>query len=346
MARGLKRSLLKDVGAATPAAQESTDTEKPAESDPPKGLPKASGGVGSAWKAGALAKSQDDLDQAREQAVEDILAGNQVIEIDPKLIEDPIGTDRRSDWMEQEGFLVLVESIRENGQDMPILVWPKNPEWRPDRLDPKNLERVQFLLLAGRRRRAAAERLGQPVRAVIASQAGRGTAEDTFNMLVLRFRENEEREDLSAFERLVSIGQMYEELAAASKARITAKDFASRIGVHESIVSRARSVFKAKDDILNAFKNVYDLSFRDIQAALAKLGGSGSDQSIKRDAPKKTRVVRKMGAKTLALQTVNDKLSIKTSGFNLTKKQLTELGSLVADYLTNSGPDDEAGGRH
>ncbi|MBO6727839.1 MAG: ParB N-terminal domain-containing protein [Rhizobiaceae bacterium] len=345
MARGLKRSLLKETETSTPAAKEPADFARSVESGAPDALPKASGGVGSAWKAGALAKSQDDLDQAREEAVEAILAGDQVIEIDPTLIEDPIGTDRRSDWMEQEGFLALVDSIRENGQDMPILVWPKDPDWRPDRLDPRNLERVQFLLLAGRRRSAAAEKLGKPVRAVIASQAGRGTAEDTFNMLVLRFRENEEREDLSAFERLVSIGQMYEELAAASRARITAKEFASRIGVHESVVSRARSVFKARDDILNAFKNVYELSFRDIQTALAELGTPGTSRSPTREPPRKTRVVTKVGTRKLAVESVNEKLSIKTSGFNLNKRQLSELGKLVADYLTNNRPDDEAGGR-
>ena len=262
MARGLKRSLIDGLGKA-PETDKGEQIAAPEENTAPATPPafrKATGGAGSAWKAGALAHTQADLDEARENLAQDILTGDQVIEIDPEMISDPIGSDRRSDWMEQEGFLSLVESIRENGQDMPILVWPEDPDWRPDSIEPKNLERVQFLLLAGRRRREAARKLGQPVRAVIASQEGRAGSEATFNMLVLRFRENEEREDLSAFERLLSIGQMYEELKATSEAKVTAKDFASRIGVHESIVSRARAVHRSKDDILNAFKNVvYDL---------------------------------------------------------------------------------------
>ena len=339
MARGIKRSLIKDIPKPASAVETSAEalSDDNAANPAPPAFKKAAGGAGSAWKSGALAESQGALDEAREDLGLAILAGDQVIEIDPEMISDPIGTDRRGDWMEQEDFLSLVESIEQNGQDMPILVWPKDPNWKPDTLEPKNLERVQFLLLAGRRRSEASRKLGKSVRAVIASQEGRGGADDTFNMLVLRFRENEEREDLSAFERLLSIGQMYDELSGSSDKKTTAKDFAKRIGVHESIVSRARAVHKAKDEILNAFKNAYDLSFHELQNALSKLSEPSEKQTKTAAKPKKLKVMRKVGSRNLSVETYDGRLSIKTTGVSLNKERLEGLSDLIADYLNNKG---------
>lgn len=339
MARGLKKSLLKDIGKS---GADAGDAQIPVDDEvsdaTPKAFKRASAGAGSAWKAGALAETQAGLDEAREAMVSGVLNGDQVLEIDPNMIRDAVGTDRRSDWMKQEGFQELVESIKANGQDLPILVWPEDPNWRPDTLVPKNLERIQFLLLAGRRRCEAARLLGRPVRAVIASQEGRDGPEATFQMLVLRFRENEKRDDLSAFERQVSIGQMYEELRASSETKLTAKEFAKRIAVHESVVSRARAVFKAKDEILNAFKNVYDLSFNDFQKVLAQLSDAGAQPAKKPSAAaRKLKVVRKVGSRNLSVEATDGKLSIKTTGVKIDRAQLESLGDLVADYLNNKG---------
>ena len=339
MARGLKRSLLKDVGKPTtlPDADSSGRDEASSHSETPASFKRASAGAGSAWKAGALAETQAGLDEAREAMVAAILNGDRVLEIDPEMISDPVGTDRRSDWMQQEGFQQLVESIKTNGQDLPILVWPEDPNWQPDQLDSQNLERIQFVLLAGRRRCEAARILGRSVRAVIASQEGRDGPEATFQMLVLRFRENEKRDDLSAYERQISIGQMYEELNGSSETKLTAKAFADRIGVHESVVSRSRAVYKAKDEILNAFKNVYDLSFNDFQKVLAQLAETSPSQTRKRASPQKLKVVRKVGSRNLSVEAQGGKLSIKASGLKIDKSRLEGLGDLIAEYLNNDG---------
>lgn len=90
--------------------------------------------------------------------------------------------------------------------------------------------------------------------------AGASEAESRFAMMFHRFRENEAREDLSPFERLLSIGEIYEALAEAETAPPSAVAFAERIGVHESLVSRARAVLRHKDTILNTFKTPYDMS--------------------------------------------------------------------------------------
>lgn len=339
MARGIKRSLIKNTTKAAPEAnapvEQAEATEVP--ETKPAAFKRASSGAGSAWKAGAVAQAQAGWDEAREQLANDILSGDHVLEIDPDSISDPIGSDRRQDWMEQEDFRSLVESIRENGQDTPITVWPEAADWQPDALDPTNLERVQFLLLAGRRRCAAVKELGRPVRAVIGPSTNRSDENSTFEMLVLRFRENEERQALSAFERLLSIGEMFESLKASSENKITAIEFAKRIGVHESIVSRARAVQKSKDEILNAFKNVYDLSFQDLQKALAKLAEMDAEKSQKKTKPIKLSVTKKIGKRNLTIESVGGKLSVKTTGMKLDKQRLEGLGDLIADYLKGHG---------
>ena len=54
------------------------------------------------------------------------------------------------------------------------------------------------------------KQLGLKLRAILAPSNFRNAEDSRFEMLFLRFRENEERENLSAFERLLSIGEMYE----------------------------------------------------------------------------------------------------------------------------------------
>lgn len=338
MKRGIKRALVRPAKSTGPFDDGQSASDVDPIDVPPPSFKKAAGGAGSAWKAGAVAQAQAGLDDAREKLAADILSGSHVINIDPELLSDPIGSDRRDDWMEQDDFLSFVDSIRDNGQDQPVLVWPDDPNWRPDDIDPENLERVQFLLLAGRRRREAAREIGRPVRAVIATQVGRDSAEATFNMLVMRFRENDEREDLSAFERLLSIGQMYDELAMSSSAKLKAKDFADRIGVHESVVSRARTVFKAKSEILNTFKNAYEFSFQELQKALASITEAKASSQKPKLGTKKITVKRKIGSRNLSISTQAGKLSISAAGLNLDKKSLEGLGDLIAAYLAKYGP--------
>lgn len=289
-------------------------------------------GAGSAWKAGALAQSQAAIDEARETLADDILNGRHELSLSPDQISDPLGTDRRDDWRDQQAFETLLESIKANGQDTPVQVWPEDPNWRPDPLDPTAMEGVRFILLTGRRRHAAVSQLGMKLRAVLAPPELRQSANTQFEMLFLRFRENEARENLSAFERLLSIGEMYEQLRGAGE-KLTAVAFANRIGVHESIVSRARTVFARRDEILNAFKNAYELSFRDLQTAIASLEKKGA-KPVKKAAAKLT-AKRKIGSRNLSLTHANGTLSIKAAGVSVDQEQLEELSDLIADYLNN-----------
>lgn len=289
-------------------------------------------GAGSAWKAGALAQSQAAVEQGRAQIVDDILNGRHELQISPDQIDDPIGSDRRDDWMGQEAFKTLLKSIENNGQDTPILVWPEDPNWKPDPLNPTNVEGSRFIMLTGRRRHAAAKTLGLKLRAILAPPDKRGAEHSQFEMLFLRFRENEERENLSAFERLLAIGEMYE-LLRESGDKTTAVAFAARIGVHESIVSRARTVFGARDQILNAFKNAYDLSFQDLQKLLTSL--EGKQRQVRKSTQKLT-TKRKVGSRNLLLVSENGNLSIKAASVPLSQEKLEELSDMIAEFLTKN----------
>lgn len=195
MKRSIPRSLISKAMAPATEPAEKEETDAPAPVPTPAAFRGASAGAGSAWKSGALAQSQATLERNREQLIEDILSGRHELALSPDQISDPLGTDRRSDWVEQEAFATLVRSIEENGQDTPILVWPEDPEWRPDPLDPTNAEGVRFIMLTGRRRHAAAEKLGRKLRVILGPAEARKKADNRFEMLFLRFRENEEREN-------------------------------------------------------------------------------------------------------------------------------------------------------
>lgn len=339
MKRGIKRSLVRpNIPEESLSDAVDGSGEGDLSSATPSAFKRATGGAGSAWKSGAVAKAQADLDEARDKLSSDILSGNHVLSVDPALISDPIGSDRRSDWMDQEDFRSLLQSIKENGQDTPITLWPADPDWRPDDIDPSNIDGVAFHLLAGRRRHAAAEHLGIPVRAVLAPRTEKNNESANFQMLVLRFRENEEREALSAFERLLSIGEMFETMSSETEGgKVTAVSFASRINVHESVVSRARTVYSSKDEILNAFKNVYDMSFHDLQKAVASLAVTKKIKTKPAAKAKKISVMRKIGSRKLSVSSQGGKLSVSAAGLNLDKQSLEGLSDVIAAYLQEQG---------
>ena len=350
MKRSIPRSVIdKAMRAQQEAAGErevSTETGTGMAKDNPsvpEPFQRSPAGAGSAWRAGALAQTQASLEQNREKIAQDILSGRLELAISPNLISDPLGTDRRADWIVQDAFKSLLRSIEVNGQDTPILVWPKDETWAPDPLNPTNVEGVEFVMLTGRRRHAVAEQLGLPLRAVLAPSDKREGVTGKFEMLFFRFRENEEREDLSPFERLFSIGEMFETLSASTEGHeLTAVSFAERVGVHESIISRARAVFRSRDAILNTFKNVYEMSFRDLQNALSTVSDEKQANLKAKSKPKKLTVTRKVGNRKLSITSINGKLSVSAAGLKIDKKGLEGLGDVIADYLQKHRPDNEA----
>ncbi len=335
----LRKKPVKKVAAPeTDVVSETVEEAKTVPTEVATGLKPRMGGSGSAWKAGALSDTQVLLNEKRAQIVEDILQGRHELELDPAQIKDEIGTDRRDDWIDQDAFNSLLESIEQNGQDTPIQVWPADPSWQPDPLDPENCNGVPFFLITGRRRHAIAQKLGRPVRAILASPEKRGVSDDQFEMLFMRFRENEERENLGAFERLLSVGQMFDRYETANPdKKTTAVGFAEIIGVHESHVSRGKAVFKARDEILHACKNVYALSHRELEKVVSDLAKGPARVAKSPAKPKKLTITRKFGREKLSVSSQGGKLSISAARTNLNKQSLEGLGDMIAAYLQEHG---------
>lgn len=298
------------------------------------------GGAGSAWKAGAAEQNKAALVELRKKMVNDVLAGHHELQLDPAQVVDRIGSDRREDWKDQEAFRDLKVSILENGQDTPIQVWPADDDWSPDPLDPENANGVQFELITGRRRLAIALELAHPVRAILAPRDKRGAPDEHFEMLFMRFRENEARENLGPFERLFSVGEMFENLLQSDlETTPTAVSFAERIGVHESIVSRGRAIYRARDQILNKFKNAYDMSFPELQKAVSSLAHDNKPAGRSTRRPRKITVTRKIGSRNLSLSSQGGKLAVSAAGLNLDKQGLEGLSDVIAAYLEKQESD-------
>ena len=125
MKRSIPRSLVSKATSPDTSKERTPGPEGRAETGDAVSTPFK--GAGSAWKSGALAQSQAAVERSRAELCSDILNGRHEISLSPDQISDPMGTDRRQDWMSQEAFRSLVNSIASNGQDTPILVWPEDP---------------------------------------------------------------------------------------------------------------------------------------------------------------------------------------------------------------------------
>jgi ParB family chromosome partitioning protein len=107
--------------------------------------------------------------------------GSRVLELEPRAIERSFITDRLSD-SDDPDFHALIESVKTNGQLVPILVRP-----HPERDG-------HFQVAYGHRRLRAAELLQIKVKAVIRYLSD-------VEMVVAQGKENSERRDLSFIER-------------------------------------------------------------------------------------------------------------------------------------------------
>ncbi len=117
---------------------------------------------------------------AMSKALAQIASDRDVVEIDTSLLHDSAFRDRLDDA--HVGGAALVASIREAGQQVPILVRP-SPH-----------ERGKYQIAYGHRRVAALRQLGRSVRAIV-----RDLTED--EVIIAQGAENSARKDLSFIER-------------------------------------------------------------------------------------------------------------------------------------------------
>ena len=132
----------------------------------------------------AMGASLQEMTEGARSAArlqEQLASGSMVVDLDPSHVDSSSVSDRISISVDP-GFDALVESIRENGQQVPILVRPQPSA--PGR----------FQVAYGRRRLRAAAFLKRNVRAIVQTL--------TDNELVIaQGKENLDRQDLSYIEK-------------------------------------------------------------------------------------------------------------------------------------------------
>ncbi|PWE54055.1 plasmid partitioning protein RepB [Metarhizobium album] len=143
---------------------------------------------------GGITKTLGNITEKVERAQDlerQLAAGQMIVEIDPALIDGSFVKDRLE--IDPADLSMLVEQIREHGQQVPILVRP-HPE-----------SRGRYQVAYGHRRLAAARQLGSKVRAVV-----RELTDD--QLVVSQGQENNARANLSYIERAL-FAQRLEERA-------------------------------------------------------------------------------------------------------------------------------------
>ena len=200
----------------TPQADEAAPA--PAAEEPP-GRPTSGAVRAMGLEIGRLAEAARAAEDLRRQ----IESGSSVVELPAELV-DPSFVADRFDRTADTAYRHLVESIREAGQLVPILVRPHPAE--PGR----------YQIAYGHRRREAAAELGRPVRAIV-----RALGDD--ELVVAQGKENGERRALSFIERALFAA----ELQRRGFDRATLN---GALGVHTAEMTRLLSVATAIPEAL------------------------------------------------------------------------------------------------
>lgn len=169
---------------------------------------------------GALSQEVEDARKLRDA----LTAADQVVELDPRLIERSPFSDRLSDGAtNDETFAELKTSIAEHGQQVPVLVRPH--------ADPDKAAQGQFQIAYGHRRVQAARELGRPVRAVVRNL-------DDDQLVVAQGKENAEHRALSFIERALFAKLLVDRGFSRTVAQ-------AALSVHKSEMSRLVQVAEA-----------------------------------------------------------------------------------------------------
>lgn len=189
--------------------------------------------VAGQWAQALKSERELILEQA-QQLISGVESGDIPISIDVSQVTDEVGSDRSGEWQRDEEFTVLKDNLEARGQRQPIVVRPSDFSWQADRANPKTAKPDdRFILQSGRRRLQACRELGIPVKAYVVIPH----VEDLeLSDLEERYFENAMRQDLCAFDELVSIGML---VAKAGEEGEQQKDLAVRLGQSKAELSRA-----------------------------------------------------------------------------------------------------------
>ncbi|HVW57218.1 MAG TPA: plasmid partitioning protein RepB [Rhizobiaceae bacterium] len=177
--------------------------------------------------AGSVKAMGLSLDALNEQVTEarrlreSLARDERVVDVDPALIDPSPYADRLSVGPQDEGFAALKESIRDGGQQVPVLLRPH----------PDAAKAGRYQSAYGHRRIQAARELGLAVKAIVRPLTD-------IELAMAQGRENAERRDLSFIERAM----FAQTLLKNGFDRTTAQ---TALSVHKSEMSRLIQVADA-----------------------------------------------------------------------------------------------------
>jgi len=176
-------------------------------------------------------------------------AGILVLRLDPKRVRPTrfINRDERAFLESDPQFINLKDSLRSNGQEHPIRVRPAADD-----------SGFEFEIVSGHRRHRACLTLDAEMEggfALLALLDGR--ASESRDLVLKMYRENEERADLSAYEK----GKMFQQWLAEG---VFAEqgELAAAIGVSDATVTKYLQVAELPSSVLAAFADPRDIAVR------------------------------------------------------------------------------------
>lgn len=177
------RALFETVETSPTFTQRQADSAAPIERNASLETPKPRSTSGAVKAMGlSLGGISQEIEDAR-RLKESFEGTERVVDIDPRLVESSFIEDRLShETGLDEGFEKLVESIRLNGQQVPILVRP-HPQ-----------KQGFYQSAYGHRRLRAAAQVAKPVQAIVRDLTD-------VQLVLAQGKENTERRDLSFIER-------------------------------------------------------------------------------------------------------------------------------------------------
>lgn len=226
-----RKSELKALfaGGVAPSAEKTPETKSavPAAS-PPRA---ASGAVKAMGLAlGDMAEKAGEAERLKAEVAALREGGTQLVDLDPRLIDPSPFADRLSSGPEHDpSFDALVASIRDSGQQVPVLVRPAPAGQNGEQGGGQGTQRYQAAY--GHRRIRAARALGIAVKAVIRPL-------DDAALMLAQGKENAERRDLSFIERAL----FAQTLAQAGFERMQMQ---AALGIHASELTRLLQVAQA-----------------------------------------------------------------------------------------------------
>lgn len=177
-----------------------------------------------------------ELNRLRAERDSALSSGQMLVEINPDLIQDALPRDRLDTAFSDADFKTLKDSIEKDGQLIPVTV--------------RNAEGGKFEIAAGRRRLEACRQLGISVLARVQNL-------DDTEMLQLQYDENEQRADITTFER----GRWYQ--AVQKQFSLSTPELARRFKVSQPMIVKYLKLARLPDEIVRVLDDARDLSLGD-----------------------------------------------------------------------------------